>query len=224
MWKYAFVFAFLVSSAAAALPGWLELGVVGCGGLTVPVGGYFGAKTSQLAALGASGQTRIRSLPQWGEGLYATMDVLPWLSVGLEPRVSFRSASSLSSTDAGKAFDLYAVSFASGIIPATVTGKLTCGPGDIGITAGGYYGVVIGSVTFLDRYASVTTTASATGAGFWGLTAGAGYSLDVGPLRAGLSLRVDWTLTSIVPFGAGQEITPVDLSLMFALGIRGAQR
>jgi hypothetical protein len=218
-----------VSSFALA---W-EFGGILSGGLDLgsAAGTYFDAKSAQLAALGSSapgtlGTTRPDILPGFTVGGYAELDFIDWLGVRFEPRVSLMGSSFLAINDAGAAFDRYGAFFFGLLLPLYARGIIPLGPGAVTVMAGGFYGVVFGSVALSDRYASSATTAwiplETEQLEFYGASGGLGYSLQLGPGIAALELRADWALTpiSFTTGSTGGELHPLGVVLAAGYGIR----
>jgi hypothetical protein len=185
-------------------------------------GAYFDAKAAALAALGSSapgslGTSQPDLFPASLLGVYAELDLLEWLGVRVEPRVSVLGSSYLAFTDAGAAFDRYGAFFFGLLLPLYVRGMIPLGPGSFTITAGGFGGMVLGDVGLTDKYVSSITTAWVPLRRgqllFFGVSGGIGYSLPLGPGVAFAEIRADWALSpvqftidskngALLPFGA----------------------
>jgi len=208
-----------------------EVGVIGGGGLSFVFGSYLESKAAMLAETGSTtpgslGRSLTTLYPGGSAGIYGEADFTSWLGLRLEPRFSFMGASRLALTDAGNAFCRYGVSFSSLIVPLLIRGKLRLGPGSITATAGPFYGVIVGNITVVDRYVSTTTTATLVPGiaqvQFLGVSAGAGYSLPVGPGVAALELRADCAITPATgqDGDVGAEMFPLGVGLAASYGIR----
>ncbi len=201
-----------------------------------PLGTYFDAKSAQLAELGSTtpgslGTSRAAFFPSFTVGGYAELGLFDWLGLRFEPRVSILGSSFIALTDAGAAFDRYSAYFFGLLLPVYARGSLKLGPGSATVSAGGFYGIALGSVALSDKYVSSMTTAwiplEAREIEFIGMSGGVGYSLPLGPGIATAEARIDWALTP-VPFTTGSqdgELHPLGVTLAVGYGFRigGAQ-
>jgi hypothetical protein len=215
-----------VCAGASSALSW-EFGGVAGGGLDFAFGTYFDAKAAQLAALGSSGPgslgtSRFELLPGATLGGYAELELLDWLAVRVEPRVSFLGAAFMAYTDAGAPFDRYGSYFFAALLPLYLRGGFEMGPGALQVAAGGFCGLGIGGVAFFDRYVSSTTNTWMSlrldGLLFFGVSGGIGYSLPLGPGTASIELRADWALTPVT-LDDGTGIDPLGMALVFSYGI-----
>jgi hypothetical protein len=223
---------FLLLCAAVPIHGLtVELGVTGGGGLALMYGSYLDSRAADLAEIGAAspgspGSSQARLFPGWTLGVYAQTDVLSWLSLRLETYFESAGAERIAVTSGGAPFDQYGVSFASVNIPFRALAHTPLGPGQLFGGLGPFLGIVAGSITVVDRYSTSTTTAvispDISHVFFFGLSGGIGYSMLLGPGRAGIELRSDW---SILPVTAGSgspggNLNPVGLQLVASYGIQ----
>jgi hypothetical protein len=220
--------AVLLVAACSALPlhgMTIEVGVTGGGGLALAYGALLDNKAASLAILGAASLTALGSsqaqlFPGWSAGVYAQTDLLSWLSLRLE--ILYESAGALRTafTSGGSPFDQYGISFASVNVAVLAVARFALGPGRIWGALGPFFGLVAGSVTVVDRYASSTTTAVITPSfsHIWllGLSGGIGYSLRAGPGIAGIELRSDWSILPV--WAAGDGINPIGVDLVLSYG------
>ncbi|MBE3064427.1 MAG: hypothetical protein IMZ69_05355, partial [Spirochaetes bacterium] len=205
MRKRAALMAVLLAAVSLSAPCiGFEVGVVVGGDFSFVFGSYLASKAAMLAETGSTtpgslGRSLTMPYPGGSAGIYGEAGLTSWLGLRLEPRLSFMCASRLALTDAGNAFCRYGVSFSSLVVPLLVRGKFRLGPGSLTATAGPFYGVIVGNITVVDRYVSATTTGTLTPATgqveFLGVSAGAGYSLPVGPGVAALELRANCAIT-----------------------------
>ncbi len=221
--------------AAAALPGFsagasraggLRVGILGSGGLSTAAGSLLDARAADLAAMGGSsiaapGSVHALPFPSWTAGAFVETDLLSWLALRVEPRVSATGAAFLAATDAGVAFARYGVSLRTLLVDVLLEGRLRLGPGYLTGAAGAFPAVVVGPVVVPEQYASVATTAVITqsllGSLFLGATAGLGYTLPIGRLDLSLEARADVGLTSACT-EAGAGLYPLSLSLLAGVG------
>lgn len=232
MAKGAALMAVLLTAAAVSGPCiGFEVGVIGGGDYSFVFGSSLATKAATLAETGSTtpgslGRSLTMLFPGGSLGIYGEAGFTSWLSLRLEPRFSFMGASRLALTDAGAPFCRYGVSFTGLIVPLLVRGKLRLGPGSLSATAGPFYGVIVGDITVVDTYASATTTATLVPdiaqVQFLGVSAGAGYSLPVGPGVAALELRADCAITPAAGQDGdmGAEMFPLGVGLAASFGIR----
>jgi hypothetical protein len=209
----------------------VELGLTGGGGLAFAYGSFLDSKTSALAELGAASFTTVGSsqahlFPGWTAGVYGQIDLLSWLALRLEVVFESAGAERLALTSGGAPFDHYGLSFASVHIPVHALARTAIGPGQLYALLGPFLGIVAGSITVVDRYATATTTAVITPdisqVFFFGLSGGIGYAIGLGPGRAGIELRSDW---SILPVSAGSgqsggNLNPISLNIVVSYGFQ----
>lgn len=227
----AVVASLLMACAAFPIHGLsVELGVTGGGGLALAYGSFLDSKTAALAELGAAslttlGSSQARLSPGWTAGFYATVDLLSWLALRLDVYFESAGAERIALTSGGAPFDQYEMYFASVNMPLNVRAKLPLGPGQLSAALGPFLGIVTGSITIVDRYASSTTTAVTPPDGhllFFGLSGGIGYSLPLGPGRAGIELRSDWSILPVTAASGqtGGDINPIGVDLVLSYGFR----
>jgi hypothetical protein len=225
----------MVSGAAVMCSGLtFEIGAIGGGGQDFAWGTYFDEKAAQVAEMGSSGpgspgSSQIALFLGWSAGAYADLYLFPWLGVRVEPRISMQGGAYTGLTGASVPFERYGVFYYSVILPAYVRGRIPLGPGFAVISAGGFYGVVVGDVMESTQYVSSLTTSSAPQifpqGEIIGVSGGLGYSLPFGPGIASLELRGDWVLFGSATLSSADtqnEILPLAAALMvgygFALG------
>jgi hypothetical protein len=219
---------FVAMPASAA--GWL-LGGVGGGGLNTAVGGYLDAKGSQLVTQGSSSLASpgtIQALPfgGWTAGLFAETDLLPWLSLRVEPRAAALGAARLALTDTGSSLDRYGASLYAVLVPVMLRGRLPAGPGSLVASLGPLAGFVLGWITLSDQYASAATTTTINQGlldrFFTGGSAGLGYALPLGPGVASVEARADMAFTSAArdAGSGGAHILPIAFGVVASYGVR----
>lgn len=168
MRKRAALVVILLAAICAAAPCIdFEAGVIGGGGLSFLFGTYLDAKAEMLAETGSTtpgslGRSLATLFPDWGAGAYGEAAVLEWLSVRLEPRLAFMGASRLALTDTELPFCRYSLSFATLIVPLLARARLNFGPGFLTVSAGPFYGAIVGEITTVDRYFSTTMKGALT--------------------------------------------------------------
>jgi hypothetical protein len=208
-----------------------EAGVIRGGGLSFLFGSYLEAKAAMLAETGSTspgslGRSLATLFPDWGVGAYGEARLLSWLSLRLEPRLSFMGASRLALTDTELPFCRYSVSFSTLVVPLLARAKLNLGPGFLTVSAGPFYGAIVGEITTVDRYVSTTMKGALTTdfgqVQFLGVSGGAGYSLPLGIGVAALELRADCAITPATGQEGvlGGEMFPLGIALVASYGVR----
>ncbi len=229
--RTALVAILLVAISAAAPCIDFEAGVIGCGGLSFLFGSYLDAKAAMLAETGSTtpgalGRSLATLFPDLGVGVYGEVGILSWLGVRLEPRLAFMGASRLALTDMELPFCRYSISFATLIVPLLARGRLKLGPGSLTVSAGPFYGAIVGEITTFDRYVSTTMKGALTTdfcqVQFLGVSGGAGYSVPLGIGVAALELRADCAITPAAGQDGvlGGEMFPLGIVLAASYGVR----
>jgi hypothetical protein len=207
----------------------IELGVSGGGGLALMYGSFLDSRTESLAEIGAAspsapGSSQAGLFPGWTAGVYGQVDVLKWLAIRFEALYESAGAERVAMTSAGAPFDQWGVYFASVSIPVRGVAHFALGPGEFQGTLGPFLGIVAGPITVVDRYTSAETAAVITPdfahAFFFGLVGGIGYSMRLGPGRAGLEIRSDWSILPVTVGGAQGIVNPIGLELVGSYGIQ----
>jgi hypothetical protein len=194
-------------------------------------GSFLDAKTADLADLGAAspsdpGSSQAPLFPGWIAGIYAQTDLLKWLALRLEVSYESAGAQRIALTSGGAPFDKYGVSFGSVNIPVLARARFPLGPGEFSGCLGPFLGILVGSITVVDRYASSETRAVITPdishRFFFGFAGGIGYSLRLGPGTAGIELRSDLSILPVT-VAAGQpggDINPIGVHIVASYGIQ----
>jgi hypothetical protein len=238
MRKRAALVALLLAAITAAAPCTdFEAGVIGGGGLSFLFGTYLDAKAAMLAETGSTvpgslGRSIAKLFPAWSVGVYGEASLLSWLGLRLEPRFAFMGVSRLALTDTELPFCRYGLSFTTLIIPLLARGKLKLGPGTLTVSAGPFYGAILGEITTVDRYVSTTLTGALTTdfgqVQFLGVSGGAGYSFPLWIGVAALELRADCAITPATSQDGilGGEMFPfgVALAASYGFGFGGGAR
>jgi hypothetical protein len=209
-----------------------NFGVIGGGGVALAYGSFLDSKAAALAELGAAsptaaGSSQVQLCPGGSIGAYAQVDLLSWLSLRLEVSLERAGAERLALTSGDTPFDLYGLYFASVNMPVLAVARFSLGPGELSAALGPFLGIVAGAITIVDRYASAVTTAvispDASHVLLFGLSGGIGYSLRLGPGRAGIALRSDWSVlpVTIITTGlSGGNMNPLGVEIVASYGFQ----
>ncbi len=171
------------------------------------------------------GSSQAQLFPGWAGGAYAQTDLLSWLALRVELTYESAGAERLALTSAGAPFDQYGVSFSSFTVPVLLRAGITWGPGQLFASTGPFLGIVAGTITIVDRYASSATTAVITPdlahLFYFGLEGSVGYAFPFGPGRVGIELRSDWSLTPVaVGPGPADGVNPLSVNVVLSYGFR----
>jgi hypothetical protein len=222
---------FLLIRAAPVHGLTVEVGAIAGGGLALMYGSFLDSRAADLAQMGAAspgtlGSSQTTLFPGWTLGAYAQTDVLAWLSLRLEAYFESAGAERIALTSGGAPFDQYGVSFASVNIPFRAIAHTALGPGQLFGGIGPFLGILAGSISIVDRYLSSTTTAAISPdishVFFFGVSGGIGYSMLLGPGRAGLELRTDWSILPVTAGAAlpGGNLNPIGVQLVASYGMQ----
>ncbi len=221
------IFLCAVSVAASPALTWNAGGILG-GGLDFAGGSYFDARAQSLTLLGSTtpgvpGTSAVQLFPGATAGGYVELEALEWLSVRVEPRVSFLGGMYMAYTDTGAPFDRYGAYTAALILPVYARFIIPLGPGAVSISAGGFCAAAPAGSVLFDRYLSSSTTTwvqpDLARLFFFGVSGGSGYSFPLGPGTASVELRVDW---APAPLGVGTDsgVVPLCAAIIAGYGVK----